>query len=258
MAGIGLYYFNYVVSLLAGLLILIYLAYKGRNIFSLCFPLKFKPYKDSLLSRAANSFGPWLLILFVVKGFVYDVYFIPSASMVPSLRVGDYILVDKFSYGLRFPVFGFMVAENSSPKSGDVVVFHPPINTSIVNVKRVIGIAGDRVSYKDNELFINGISVRTPNSSTAYPNVNSTSISIEVIGKTTYPALDKKDAVSNGEWVVPEGKYFMMGDNRGQSADSREWGFVDKSAILGKPIIVLMNWDRFLSIPNFSVATRIQ
>jgi signal peptidase I len=178
--------------------------------------------------------------------------------MIPTLEVGDFILVNKYAYGVRLPVIGTKIMDVEDPKRGEVMVFIPPHEDKYY-IKRVIGLPGDSVRYEDKHLYINGelidkdyvrdIEVETgigPLSGTLYT---------ETLGDVAH-AAQHIDAVGQRRarttWVIPNGHYFMMGDNRDNSADSREWGTVSEENIVGKAIAVWMHKDPGLNLPTFS------
>jgi len=208
------------------------------------------------------SFFPVILIVFLLRSFVVEPFKIPSGSMIPTLLVGDYILVNKYDYGIRLPVIHKEMIDIGSPQRGDVMVFRYPDDPSLDYIKRVIGLPGDRIEYRDKRLIINGklvpehriadyLSKSTMQYSTRY---------VEDLGRVTHQILIDKDAPAyvpqpgpfpfekdchynaNGvTCTVPAGHYFVMGDNRDNSSDSRFWGFVPDANIVGKAFFVWLN-----------------
>lgn len=216
---------------------------------------------EPLIVEYSKSFFPVLLIVFVLRSFVVEPFQIPSESMVPTLEVGDFILVNKFTYGIRLPLARTKVIEISDPKRGDVMVFFPPHQDRYF-IKRVIGLPGDTVRLKDGALHINGEKIPQ---TLAYTDTKTDAGCVVNFGK--YVVLDesfdgrshqmRRCQVENRSypervWEVPEGHYFMMGDNRDNSLDSRSWGTVPEERIVGKAFAIWMHWDSFLSIPSFS------
>lgn len=214
--------------------------------------------QEPLLIEYAKSFFPVLLIVLVLRSFLVEPFQIPTGSMIPTLQVGDFILVNKYAYGIRLPVIGTKIIAVDDPQRGEVMVFIPPHENKYY-IKRVIGLPGDTVRYEDKNLFINGEMV-----SKEYVEEISVDTSIgslpgtlysETIGGIEHPT-QHIDGVgrrrSRTTWVVPHGYYFMMGDNRDNSSDSREWGAVREEDIVGKAIAVWMHKEPGLRLPTFS------
>ncbi len=209
---------------------------------------------DPIIVEYSKSFFPILAVVFVLRSFLAEPFQIPSSSMEPTLDVGDFILVNKYAYGLRAPVFGDTLVEIGRPERGDVMVFFPP-NDKRYFIKRVIGLPGDRVQVKNGLLYING-ELQKQDVVMGYP-VNAPQIleTREQLGEKTHLM---RRLVNPGPYsldfnaVVPEGHYFMMGDNRDNSRDSRAWGFVPEKNIVGKAVYKWMFWNEFFSIPSFS------
>lgn len=209
--------------------------------------------KDFVVAEYAKSFFPVLLVVLVLRSFLFEPFKIPSASMVPTLLVHDFILVNKFAYGVRLPVLGTKIIPVGEPARGDVMVFYPP-NDKRYFIKRVIGLPGDHIQLKDNVLYINGVQmrqrqVRIDDSGFPYMLVMQENL------QPTEHLLQKVSLVtpqSNYETVVPAGSYFMMGDNRDNSSDSRFWGDVPEANIVGKAVYVWMHWEGLSGLPSFS------
>jgi signal peptidase I len=205
--------------------------------------------KLSLIVDYARSFFPILLLVFSMRSFAYEPFRIPSGSLKPTLLVGDFILVNKFDYGIRLPVIHTKILSIGKPQRGDIVVFREPPTESRDLIKRVIGLPGDRVSYKDKVLYINGkeISQQFKQYGTDQDDSSASWDVVEkqenLLGVTHHiyqiPARGNDDF----DVVVPAGKYFMMGDNRDDSADSRVWGFLPEKNIIGKATRVWMSVD---------------
>ena len=210
--------------------------------------------KEPLLVEYSKSFFPVLFIVFFLRSFLVEPFQIPSGSMIPTLEVGDFILVNKFAYGVRAPVLNNTMIPTGKPKHGDVMVFFPPHAPETYYIKRVIGVPGDHISYNNHVLTLNGKVIEEKliaELPAGAPVLRLVTENIDGKEFTTYKHLHPSRLSMHGSWVVPEGHYFMMGDNRDNSLDSREWGFVAEDAIVGKAFAVWMHWDKFLSIPSF-------
>jgi signal peptidase I len=230
----------------------------------------------------AKSFFPVLLIVFLLRSFVAEPFKIPSSSMRPTLEVGDFILVNKFAYGLRLPILEQKVVRIGDPKHGDVVVFRYPVNPSQDFIKRVVGLPGDEVVYRDKQLSVNGVPLpQTPDGSYGYLE-GLTYVTTERLSERNgdheytiaenpgaqpvYPLNvrsfpGKENCVYNDRGFtckVPPGQYLMMGDNRDNSDDSRYWGFVPDDHIRGKAFFIWFNWDDISSLAFKRVGTVIR
>ncbi len=211
-----------------------------------------------------KSFFPVILIVFMLRSFLVEPFKIPSGSMVPTLLVGDFILVNKFAYGIRLPIVSKKIIAIGEPKRGDVMVFRYPEDPSLDYIKRVVGLPGDRISYVNKKLSINGVEQpRTPLPD--YLNRERIHYSRQFLEKTggvehsillvddapaavpfarPFPFRDNCNYNSAGvTCTVPPGHYFMMGDNRDNSADSRVWGFVPDENIVGKAFFIWFNFS---------------
>lgn len=201
------------------------------------------------LVEFARSLFPIFLIVLILRSFLVEPFRIPSGSMMPTLLVGDFILVNKFIYGVRLPVLNTEVIDISEPERGDVVVFRYPEDPSIPFIKRVVGLPGDRIGYYDKVLHINGKpipqrSVGTYSDTGAGSDMTGADIRVEVLSGTEHTILIQRQAPSrSGEMTVPEGHYFVLGDNRDNSRDSRYWGTVPDENLIGKAFVIWMNWD---------------
>ena len=209
--------------------------------------------KDFVVAEYAKSFFPVLLVVLVLRSFLFEPFKIPSASMVPTLLVHDFILVNKFAYGVRLPVIGTKILPIGEPQRGDVMVFYPP-NDKRYFIKRVIGLPGDHIQLKDNVLSINGVQMRQQQlriDDSGFPYML-------IMQENLQPKehlMQKVSLVtpqSNYETVVPAGSYFMMGDNRDNSSDSRFWGVVPEANIVGKAVYVWMRWEGLPGLPSFT------
>ncbi|MDA8127542.1 MAG: signal peptidase I [Betaproteobacteria bacterium] len=226
--------------------------------------------KEPMLVEYAKSFFPVILVVFALRSFLVEPFKIPSGSMMPTLLVGDFILVNKFTYGIRLPVINKKVIELNDPKRGDVMVFRYPGDPSLDYIKRVIGVPGDVVEYRDKKLTINGKPVPAVNTGTySYVgnglNYITAMVYKEQLSDASHTMMTEPDKPSvyptqvvdfpyrencsyNAEGQgfvckVPKGQYFMMGDNRDASNDGRYWGFVPDANIVGKAFLIWMNFD---------------
>ncbi len=205
------------------------------------------PRSEPLLVEYARSFFPIIVIVLVVRSFLYEPFRIPSSSMMPTLLVGDFIFVNKFAYGLRLPVLNTKVVPVGEPQRGDVVVFRLPSDPSTNYIKRLVGLPGDLIEYRDKRLYINGEAVELERGEAYDENGQPLSeIYHEKLGKAEHDILVIRGKNSpQGEYRVPEGHYFVMGDNRDNSRDSRfaAVGFIPEELLVGKAVRIWMNWD---------------
>ncbi|MDH5784756.1 MAG: signal peptidase I [Chromatiales bacterium] len=207
--------------------------------------------KEPSLIEMSRSFFPIILIVLVIRSFIVEPFRIPSNSMMPTLLTGDFILVNKFAYGVRLPVVHTKFIDSGAPQRGDVAVFRYPKDPRIDYIKRIVALPGDRVSYYDKILYING--VQAPQQYIEnYVGVGSGSVMtgarrlLEDIGGVEHDILTKSQGgmlLGNLDVIVPEGHYFAMGDNRDRSSDSRVWGFLPEENLVGKAFFIWMNWD---------------
>ena len=207
---------------------------------------------DPILLDYAKSFFPILIFILVLRSFIAEPFRIPSGSMIPTLEVGDFILVKKYSYGLHLPILNKKIMNTGTPERGDVVVFRYPSKPEVHYIKRLIGLPGDHIEWtKEKKLIINGKAVSYTSNGTH--NMKSSGGHLVVIDKLKekLPEDDAHDLILYkgstvaGEWNVPKGHYFMMGDNRDNSRDSRSWGFVPEENLVGKASLVWMHWNWF-------------
>ena len=206
--------------------------------------------KPSLIVEYGRSFFPVLLIVFVIRSFIVEPFKIPSGSMMPTLIAGDFIVVNKFTYGIRLPVWNKTLLEVGKPDRGDVFVFHYPKDPSIDYIKRVIGLPGDEIRYENKELFINGVHVEKilqENYTYAFNNNEVVEVKkfFETIGTSKYSLIVHDIPSEDYKFNVPEGHYFAMGDNRDNSSDSRVWGFVPDELLVGKAFLIWLNFSQF-------------
>ncbi|TDJ63182.1 MAG: signal peptidase I [Proteobacteria bacterium] len=205
--------------------------------------------KEPVYVEYARAFFPVILVVFLLRSFLVEPFRIPSGSMLPSLLVGDFILVNKFAYGIRIPVINRKILDFGAPSLGDVVVFRFPGDTSINYIKRIVGLPGDRVIYKDKRLYINGqlmvqrdlrpyVLVESPHRMTAAKQLT------EDLGDMSHGILATARAdPGTMEFLVPDDEYLVMGDNRDRSNDSRYWGYVPDQNLVGKAFLVWFSLD---------------
>ena len=211
---------------------------------------RLKKQKIPLIIEYGKGFFPILLAVFIIRSFIVEPFKIPSGSMMPTLISGDFIVVNKFSYGIRFPVWNKTLINLGKPNRGDVFVFHYPEDPSIDYIKRVIGLPGDEIRYENKELFINGTIInKTFLGKYSYTfNENEmleASEFIETLDNSNYSILVHDIPSENYKFNVPEGHYFAMGDNRDNSSDSRVWGFVSDELLVGKAFFIWLNFSEF-------------
>lgn len=225
------------------------------------------PDREPVAVEYSRSLFPVLFIVLLFRSFLFEPFKIPSGSMIPTLLIGDFIVVNKFAYGLRLPVLNTKFLDLGEPKRGDVVVFRYPQDPSVNFIKRVIGLPGDSVTYRDKRLFINGEPVEYAGSA-AYlsGDVKCSTPRSDAVRHREDLGLKRHDILiheairgRNGQWMVPEGQYFMMGDNRDRSNDSREWGFVPEENLVGRAVGIWLNLDVNKGCADWSrVATGIE
>jgi signal peptidase I len=205
--------------------------------------------KEPIIVEYSRSFFPIIFAVLILRSFVVEPFRIPSGSMMPTLLIGDFILVNKFAYGLRLPVAHTKFFEIGEPERGDVMVFRFPRDPSIDYIKRVIGLPGDVIGYRDKVIYVNGAPIGQQRLG-RYTGVGSgevmtgASLRLEDLQGVQHEILVREAAPNlSGEFRVPEGHFFMVGDNRDNSNDSRFWGVVPEQNIVGKAFMVWMNWD---------------
>ena len=191
----------------------------------------------------ARSFFPVFLIVLLLRSFLVEPFRIPSGSMMPTLLVGDFILVNKYEYGIRLPVLNTKLLENGQPARGDIVVFRYPEDPSVPFIKRMVGLPGDHVVYRDKTLYLNGNPVpQLP--STPGADIGPALPLIEDLGDVRHEILvDPYRRGPEADTLVPPGHYFVMGDNRDNSRDSRYWGFVPDKNLIGRAFFIWMNFS---------------
>jgi signal peptidase I len=206
-----------------------------------------KEVKYPFLIDYSRAFFPVLLIVLVLRSFIVQNYKVPTGSLEPTIMPGDLIAVNQYDYGIKLPLWGVTLIPIGKPKVGEVALFRWPVNPSVTFVKRVIGMPGDKVSYVDKVLYINGQKQTQKYLGTAVDKEGSpTEVKVysENLAGYTHNIWIRPGMSANNfrDLVVPAGHYFMMGDNRDNSDDSRDWGFVPENAFLGRSMVVWMNF----------------
>lgn len=213
--------------------------------------------REPIVTEYAKSFFPVLLFVLTLRSFLFEPYQVPTGSMIPTIKIGDFILVNKFAYGLRLPVLGTKILDVGEPQRGEIMVFIPP-HVNQYFIKRVIGLPGDTIRYENQRLSVNGELV---------PEEFVSSVSVDtgigpldgVLNSATYNGVTHatqhipgvNSSRGRSSWIVPAGHYFMIGDNRENSADSRVWGAVSEENIVGKAIAIWLHKDPGLNLPSF-------
>ena len=222
---------------------------------------KYKRARVPLVADYAISLWPVFLIVLIIRGFIAEPFRVPTGSMLPTIQLNDFILVNKFAYGLRLPLFHNEIFAWGEPKRGDIVVFHYPPFTGVDYIKTVIGVPGDTISYVNKQLYVNGKQVTkkfvhtsiepdNQNLQAIYPNnhvMPATLVNLyrQDLGGHMHTIYNSPiaPAVDFHHLVIPKGEYFVMGDNRDNSEDSRYWGFVPRKDLMGKAERVLISWN---------------
>ncbi len=224
--------------------------------------------REPVLIEYGKSFFPVLAIVLVLRSFLVEPFQIPSGSMKPTLEVGDFILVNKFAYGIRLPVVDTKIVEVSDPQRGDVMVFRYPSDPSVNYIKRVVGLPGDVIRYSsERRLYVNDQLVAETLIGDEPGSLGSARLYREKLGEVEHlirKEMGRYRMEPSRQWTVPQGHYFMMGDNRDNSNDSRYWqddaipttlaGMVPDRNIVGKAFAVWMSWPdpKFSNLPHFS------
>ncbi|MFK7733448.1 MAG: signal peptidase I [Pseudomonadales bacterium] len=214
---------------------------------------------EPILVEYSRSLFPVLAIVLVLRSFIVEPFQIPSGSMIPTLEVGDFILVNKFTYGIRLPVVRTKVLEINAPERGEVMVFFPP-HTKQYFIKRVIGLPGDLVEYKDKILTINGVVQPQTLLADLPPDRPSERLATETLNGIEHEVRQdlRRYMLDDFSVKVRSDHYFLMGDNRDNSSDSRVWGQVPEANIVGRAFAIWMHWEEFLSLPSFSRVGTVQ
>jgi signal peptidase I len=222
--------------------------------------------KEPVIVEYARSFFPIILIVLLLRSFLVEPFRIPSNSMMPTLLTGDFILVNKFAFGLRLPLTHTKILDLGEPERGDVVVFRYPVDPSTDFIKRVIGVPGDHIAYRGKTVYVNGepLEQQTAGMYAGFGSgigMTGFDIRIEHVDDVNHEILVNPNApdfapscawLLNQPLTVPPGSYFVMGDNRDQSSDSRCWGLVPEENLVGKAFFIWMNWDVANGGPNWS------
>jgi len=236
-------FFLFAATIVTGIIWYGYLFYLKRS------NIEYIEENEPLLVEYARSFFPVVLIVFLLRSFIAEPFRIPSGSMMPTLLIGDFILVNKFTYGIRLPVINKKIIEISEPQRGDAVVFRYPKNPSVDYIKRVIGLPGDRISYVNKQLTINGelmkqVSLGRFQGLGQGKSMTGNELLSEDLQSVEHDILINPNAPNiKGTFIVPKGHYFVMGDNRDNSNDSRYWGTVPEANLVGRAFFIWMNWD---------------
>ena len=207
---------------------------------------------DPTLVEYAKAFFPVLLLVLILRSFLAEPYQIPSESMVPTLEIGDFILVNKYAYGLRLPVFGTKIVDMGEPQRGDIMVFVPPHDPRYF-IKRVIGLPGDVVRYDNKVLYVNGERLGYELVGEVQDRNYGTMVNefIETIDGRGHRIFKNGGYEPPQEWRIPPDRYLMLGDNRDMSQDSRFWGLATEDSIVGKAVAIWLHKDAGLSLPTF-------
>ncbi len=203
-----------------------------------------------------RSFFPVIFVVLMLRSFVAEPFRIPSESMLPTLIKGDFILVNKFVYGLRDPVFHARLFGDGKPARGDVVVFRWPRDPSTDFIKRIVGLPGDKLAYRDKTLYVNGQVAKLEADGVYAASGSSADVRYRLdenlTGVEHHILVDPNRPAQDFEFTVPAGQYFAMGDNRDGSFDSRGWGTVPEANLVGRAFFIWMSWDAQAARPLFS------
>jgi signal peptidase I len=228
-----------------------------------------KIHPENVIIENARSLFPVIAVVFVLRSFLYEPFQIPSGSMMPTLLIGDFILVEKFSYGVKEPVWQNTLIPVGEPKRGDVAVFKYPEDQRVDFIKRVVGLPGDRIVYKDKQLYLipacekddcgnyKALDMQLLGTEKFTDEPSMMQVYSEILGEVSHQVIvnpnrrdhtgyyyQQKDVRTyEYEWVVPEGNYFVMGDNRDNSKDSRYWGFVPEKNLVGKAVATWISFE---------------
>lgn len=216
-----------------------------------------EPLREPMLVEYAKAFFPVIFAVLILRSFVIEPFRIPSNSMMPTLLTGDFILVSKYSYGLRLPVLNTKILDLGEPQRGDVIVFRFPHNPAVDYIKRVVGLPGDVIGYSDKRIVLNGepvaqLPVGRYSGEGSGRGMTGAREALENLDGVEHEILTRDEApdlppgcgrLALGPVEVPPGHYFVMGDNRDNSNDSRCWGFVPEDNLVGKAFAIWMHWD---------------
>ena len=210
---------------------------------------------NEVIKKESRGWFLSILLVFVLRGYIYEPWQIPSSSMKPNLEVGDFVLVNRNAYGLEVPFTNRAKIFSKSPDVGDIVVFYPPHKPTTPFVKRVIAKGGDNVVYVNKKFFVNGIQL---DSNYFSEDIAGSSLFFEQNNNLKYliRQIDSRPS-NNGNWIVPEGMFFVSGDNRDNSSDSREWGFIKGESVWGRADYIWLSWQSG-SRPTFERVGKIE
>lgn len=212
----------------------------------------FEKKKRPIVIDYARAFFPVLLLVFCIRSFIFQPYRVPTGSLKPTVMPGDFIFVNQFSYGLRFPIWEKKLLSVDNPKRGQIVLVYYPVDHHIIFVKRVVGLPGDHISYINKVLYINGkemeqkfiANVTQLNDFGQLVTYQEYQENLDGIKHDIFEINDSSHPAQNFyNLVVPKGEYFMMGDNRDESDDSRGWGFATSKDLVGRALFIWMSWD---------------
>jgi len=213
--------------------------------------------KQPIIIEYARAFFPVLFIVLIIRSFVVQPYRVPTSSLVPTIVPGDFIVVKQYEYGLRLPIWNYKIFEVGEPQRGDIVLFRFPPNPKITYVKRLIGLPGDHIVYRDKVLYINGDKAEQKLlEKTHYIDENGIYYVVDRLEENLTGVKHQiivqpiGGEIRDYDVVVPPNHYFMMGDNRDNSGDSRSWGFVPEENLIGQAFVVFMSWDTNAHWPN--------
>ena len=256
--------FLFLLLVVTGLVCLIDLVWLGKK--------RLKDAKEPWWVEYSVSFFPVILIVFLLRSFLFEPFKIPSGSMIPTLLIGDFILVNKFTYGVRLPIVNKKVIALGAPERGDVMVFRYPEDPSLDYIKRVVGLPGDSISYQNKRVSVNGrpVPIKQMDDYLSRERMQFSRRMVETLGAHDHQILIEDDApvfmqqsrafphsgnciynTSGLTCTVPPGHYFMMGDNRDNSSDSRVWGFVPDENIVGKAFFIWLNLNELGRFGSF-------
>lgn len=221
-------------------------------------------HPENVLIENARSLFPVIMVVFILRSFIYEPFQIPSGSMMPTLLVGDFILVEKFSYGVKEPVWQNTLIPMGKVKRGDVAVFKYPEDIRVDFIKRVVGLPGDHIVYKDKRLYLctsapcasyKALDMKPLGEQEFIDEESTMQVYSEMLGEVAHQILINPRRIDQPsryyqqpetvayEWIVPKGHYFMMGDNRDNSRDSRYWGFVPEQNLVGKAVAIWISFE---------------
>ena len=233
-----------------------------------------KIHPENVLIENARSLFPVIAVVFILRSFLYEPFQIPSGSMMPTLLIGDFILVEKFAYGVKEPIWQNTLIPVGLPERGDVAVFKYPEDQRVDFIKRVVGLPGDRIVYKDKQLYLipacdkaecgsyKKLDMQSLGEKKFKDEVSAMQVYSEILGKAAHKIIinpNRRDHLAYYyqqddiktyayEWVVPKGNYFVMGDNRDNSKDSRYWGFVPEQNLVGKAVATWISFEFYRDI----------